>query len=219
MLEQVKGVTYSLQEFLGPFEASRFQLQTNYWVQNESNDGAVQGIGQEANEQSEDEEDTTKKAIVVNFSSGKNKDQKKEKEITKIETEEEKEEVIVLSRKKTSHVSGYDNSEVSSNFGKKAPRSRLLSKCYSTMNMQEESLSKPSASHSCFSHIDTDTSHLLENPVDNSLFYCVIYLAPGDYHRFHSPTDWDVQHRRHFPGFIIVYLVWLVLLQGKSSMT
>lgn len=32
------------------------------------------------------------------------------------------------------------------------------------------------------------------------LFYCVIYLAPGDYHRFHSPTSWVVQLRRHFVG-------------------
>lgn len=34
----------------------------------------------------------------------------------------------------------------------------------------------------------------------NELYHCVIYLAPGDYHRFHSPTDWTVCHRRHFPG-------------------
>ncbi|XP_004511705.1 phosphatidylserine decarboxylase proenzyme 1, mitochondrial [Cicer arietinum] len=32
------------------------------------------------------------------------------------------------------------------------------------------------------------------------LFYCVIYLKPGDYHRIHSPTDWNILVRRHFSG-------------------
>jgi len=34
----------------------------------------------------------------------------------------------------------------------------------------------------------------------NNLYFAVIYLAPGDYHRFHSPTNWVIESRRHFPG-------------------
>lgn len=35
---------------------------------------------------------------------------------------------------------------------------------------------------------------------NKNLFYCVLYLAPGDYHRVHSPTEWQIEARIHFPG-------------------
>lgn len=34
----------------------------------------------------------------------------------------------------------------------------------------------------------------------NNLYYIVLYLSPSDYHRVHSPTDWKISTRRHFPG-------------------
>uniref|UniRef100_A0A1B0CIY5 Phosphatidylserine decarboxylase proenzyme, mitochondrial n=1 Tax=Lutzomyia longipalpis TaxID=7200 RepID=A0A1B0CIY5_LUTLO len=38
---------------------------------------------------------------------------------------------------------------------------------------------------------------------DSALYQCIIYLAPGDYHRFHSPTTWKPEVRRHFAGELL----------------
>ena len=46
----------------------------------------------------------------------------------------------------------------------------------------------------------TSTLEELELNEDKRLYHCVIYLGPGDYHSFHSPSEWNVSLRRHFPG-------------------
>ncbi|KAG7214112.1 hypothetical protein KM043_001470 [Ampulex compressa] len=43
---------------------------------------------------------------------------------------------------------------------------------------------------------------LLKN-VENQLYQLIVYLAPGDYHRFHSPADWQIEYRRHFQGKLL----------------
>ncbi|EME32043.1 phosphatidylserine decarboxylase isoform 1 [Galdieria sulphuraria] len=36
-----------------------------------------------------------------------------------------------------------------------------------------------------------------------SLFFLITYLAPGDYHNFHSPCDWHIQQCRHHTGSLL----------------
>ena len=43
-----------------------------------------------------------------------------------------------------------------------------------------------------------------------TLYYIVVYLAPGDYHRFHSPVSWVVSARRHFAGELYSVSPYLV---------
>ncbi|CAL1696851.1 unnamed protein product [Somion occarium] len=43
----------------------------------------------------------------------------------------------------------------------------------------------------------------------NTLFFAVIYLAPGDYHRFHSAAAWVVERRRHFIGDLFSVSPWM----------
>jgi phosphatidylserine decarboxylase len=50
-------------------------------------------------------------------------------------------------------------------------------------------------------HGSSDQTDTEDSP--KSLYQCVLYLAPGDYHCFHNPVDWTLEQRRHFPGELL----------------
>lgn len=59
-------------------------------------------------------------------------------------------------------------------------------------------------------HTDIVRGELECNPQSgNRMFFFVVYLAPGDYHRFHSPADWKVERRRHFAGELFSVSPWM----------
>lgn len=59
---------------------------------------------------------------------------------------------------------------------------------------------------------------LLQNK-ENILHQCIIYLAPGDYHRFHTPCNWTASFRRHFCGKLLSVNPWLAqLIPGLFTM-
>ncbi|OLL24267.1 Phosphatidylserine decarboxylase proenzyme 1, mitochondrial [Neolecta irregularis DAH-3] len=49
----------------------------------------------------------------------------------------------------------------------------------------------------------------------NDLYFVVVYLAPGDYHRFHSPVNWVVEKRRHFAGELFSVSPWMAKRLGN----
>ena len=36
----------------------------------------------------------------------------------------------------------------------------------------------------------------------NKVMYCVLYLSPADYHRYHSPAFFTANYRRHIAGYL-----------------
>lgn len=37
---------------------------------------------------------------------------------------------------------------------------------------------------------------------DTKLLQIIFYLAPGDYHKYHSPIDFVARKRLHIPGYL-----------------
>ena len=73
---------------------------------------------------------------------------------------------------------------------------------YSVDNPKPDAVTLPAAHHPDGHGCHGYASQLIRHP-QHKLQYCIIYLAPGDYHRFHSPADWRVGGRRHFSGKLL----------------
>ena len=56
---------------------------------------------------------------------------------------------------------------------------------------------------------DKTISFSAQSNEDFDVFYCSLYLGPGDYHWFHSPTEWTAEHRRHIPGTFVGFTILL----------
>ena len=58
--------------------------------------------------------------------------------------------------------------------------------------------------------IGDDAVKTITRKPGTSLYYCTIYLAPGDYHRFHAPARMRVDSVKSFSGEVLSVAPWMM---------
>lgn len=58
--------------------------------------------------------------------------------------------------------------------------------------------------------IGSDAVKKISCKLGKSLFFCTIYLAPGDYHRFHAPTNMKIDSVQPFSGELLSVAPWMM---------
>ncbi|CAG8506705.1 4088_t:CDS:2 [Diversispora eburnea] len=154
-IEQVKGVTYSLDSFLG------HKTITNNTITDEKEFANVNGITYSLDSLLGDDDSIKKESNIRGVEGGLIKSIKYNNE--------------------NNELKNIENNENGNNYKE-------------TFETKEQIVAK----NVTLDQIGAIHRHQVKE--GNALFFYVVYLAPGDYHRFHSPTNWVIESRRHFAG-------------------
>lgn len=50
--------------------------------------------------------------------------------------------------------------------------------------------------------IEGEILESMKKKKNSKIYQCIFYLNPGDYHRFHSPTEFYAKNRNHIVGYL-----------------
>lgn len=179
ILEQVKGITYSLHEFLGPLN---FMDNSNAAAAAAATATAPSA---DANDDSTVSSDANTDTVVADSSEVASESQ------TSTENNADcaqPTDPVCDTEPKTSD----NGADATTSPADISPNSE---------NKTSGDADSPSNDPQANDDSAADIKKLLHH-AGSSLYYIVIYLGPGDYHHFHSPTEWIVNFRRHFSGYL-----------------